>query len=291
MMMIVFTPTRMYHFIGFGSFEGIIRENLPQPFFREIPCVSQDANETKGAKVSFFCHAGGAAQHFAWLTEIGVFYTNIVYRRQKAHESLTGKDAVLSYKVPSSEQDDGSLSGMGNLDAGFVKRPLDIVRTEFHYLLLYDRTLQCINSMSEEVVFEFRIHDSAGIVRGFAQDVSGGTIWVVCERRIYELVITDEDRDNWELYVEQKDWETAVRCCRGNKRKINCVYAKRAEDLFTGGSYELAAEYYARTNKPFEEVALSFIGKDKRKALKKYLSLKLDQVPQDATTQVMVIAT
>ena len=53
------------------------------------------------------------------------------------------------------------------------------------------------------------------------------------------------------------------------------MWIAQAESYFSKGNYGLAAEYYGRTSKSFEEIALKFIDCDERDALKSYLMAKL----------------
>ncbi len=53
------------------------------------------------------------------------------------------------------------------------------------------------------------------------------------------------------------------------------VWSAQADHYLEQRSFELAAKYYARTKKSFEEIALRFITLNERDALKTYLLAKL----------------
>jgi len=146
--------------------------------------------------------------------------------------------------------------------------PISILVTEFHYLLLHEHKLQCVNALSEEPVFEFDLHSRVGAVRGLAHDQLNGTIWVFCESAVFEVVVTSEDRDVWRLYMKRGEWSIATEYCKDDPKKKNEVWTAQAMAYFADSKYELAASYFAKTNVAFEEVALMFINKDKRDALK-----------------------
>lgn len=57
----------------------------------------------------------------------------------------------------------------------------------------------------------------------------------------------------------------------------------QADHFFSQGSYELAAKYYGKTTKQFEEVCLQFIDKNERDALKTFLLNKLDNLKPSVT--------
>lgn len=278
------TATRLYQFVGGPTFEAMMLPYEQNPSFQEMPPGEGDSSARTGDQLAFFYRAGGSAQAFAWLTGPGVYHGKLVYGSQEVGDAVTQDCSFLAYSVPASEH----RAAPGRAGAHV---PIAVLMTEFHYLLLYEHTLQCVNVLSEESVFEFEIHDRAGQVRGFAQDPMGGTVWVYCENCIYEIVITREDRDVWRLCMERKEWATAIEYCKKDPRKENTVWIAQAANYFAENKFELAARYYAMTREPFEEVALMFINKDKRDALKTYLLQKLAKVPLDATTQMTVIAT
>src|SRR4051794_22372801 len=54
------------------------------------------------------------------------------------------------------------------------------------------------------------------------------------------------------------------------------VWSAQAKRYFESGSYSLAAQFYGKTTKSFEEITLKFIGVKDQNALKNYLLAKLD---------------
>lgn len=69
------------------------------------------------------------------------------------------------------------------------------------------------------------------------------------------------------------------------------MYTTQADYFFSQERYQLAATYYAQTQKSFEEIALKFITKHEKEALKTFLMKKLETLkPQDAT-QITIIST
>ena len=68
--------------------------------------------------------------------------------------------------------------------------------------------------------------------------------------------------------------------CLQDAGQRDVVWIAQAESYFTKGNYGLAAEYYGKTSKSFEEIALKFIDCDERDALKSYLMAKLKTLKQ-----------
>jgi len=47
-----------------------------------------------------------------------------------------------------------------------------------------------------------------------AYDSINNTYWAYTTNTIFELVVTKEDRNVWELYLEKKQFETALQYCK-----------------------------------------------------------------------------
>jgi len=269
------TASQVYEFVGGPTFEQMMIPYEKESSFSELPPIDERVPGTTGEQLAFYYRPGGSARSFGWLVGPGLYHGNLVYSSQQRGETLTRDCTFLPYSLPAAEH----------------KPPIAVLMTEFHFLLLYEHTLQCVNNLNNESVFEFEINERAGQVRGFAQDPMMGSVWIYCENAIYEVVITREDRDVWFLCMQRKEWNTAIEYCKDDNHKKNIVWISQAASYFSDGKYELAANFYAKTREPFEEVALMFINKDKRNALKLYLLAKLAMVPIKATTQLTVIAT
>jgi vacuolar protein sorting-associated protein 18 len=139
-----------------------------------------------------------------------------------------------------------------------------------------------------------------------ASDPVKGTLWVCTAAAIFEVVVTDEDRDVWEHYLTEGQFELALQyakvqtvslsicvCARGagprgclhplcgaltlwvggwagtapgvpraqNAAQKDKVYGAQADWYYGQGRYQLAAKYYALTQKSFEEITLKLIRK------------------------------
>ena len=119
--------------------------------------------------------------------------------------------------------------------------PLSITVTDFHYLLLYPDRLLAISRLNEQVTYEellprvrwpyardamrgivaanavqtlcrltFVAHQRAGHVFKIAADPVKNTLWVYTSTSIFEIVITDEDRNVWEYYLNENQFERAL---------------------------------------------------------------------------------
>lgn len=82
------------------------------------------------------------------------------------------------------------------------------------------------------------------------------SIWSFTSNAIFEVVVEKEDRDAWQLYMEQGEFDLALASCHNDMEKRNTVLLAQAEHLFSEKQYQRAAEVYAKTRVPFEEVTL-----------------------------------
>lgn len=260
---IIVTATRLYQFSGGPTFDAFIPgEQIPS--YQEMP-----PSPTQKSALAFFRRPGGSAQAFSWLTGPGVFHGNLANGLSAVKGHITQDTALLYYP----EQEQSALS---------------VLMTEFHYIILYPDHIECVSRLGEKTVFEENVPKRP---RGLVQDPLIGTLWLFCEGSIFEIVVTDEDRDVWRLLMDKGDWESALSYCKNDPRKRNIVLKTQADSLLAADNCKLAAARYALTNVPFEEVALRFIEKDRRDALMVYLRKKLESVPEGAHTQLTVIAT
>jgi vacuolar protein sorting-associated protein 18 len=110
---------------------------------------------------------------------------------------------------------------------------------------------------------------------------------------VYELILRNEDRDVWKLFLENGQFETALSYCKepNAREKKDKVWTSQAEHFFSQSKYELAAAYFGKTLRVFEEVTLKFININERDALKTYLLHKLENIRPKEATQRTIICT
>ena len=82
--------------------------------------------------------------------------------------------------------------------------------TEWHFILLYEDKVRVIGLLSDKVVFEEQLEPGVRPVR-LATDSMRKTCWMYSETDIYEIVVKDEDRDVWSIYLARNNWDLARR--------------------------------------------------------------------------------
>ncbi|KAH3760124.1 vacuolar protein sorting protein 18 [Pelomyxa schiedti] len=269
------TTSRFYQFIGGPTFEAIF-QHQEGPKFTEIP----QGVRLQNAELCFFCKYRRAnASHFAWLTGPGIYHGKISFGFQGPGDIVTADTSLIHYPVK-----DTSIP---------ADPPLGMALTEFHYLLVYDQMIQCVNSLTDEPVFELELSPKCGKIHCILRDMSKehSTILICATNLIYEMLVIDEDRDVWKQKMEQKEWQSAIDYCKGDPEKQDIVWTAQAEHYFATEQYDLSALSYAKTRIPFEKVALKFINKEKRSYLLRYLTDKLATLNPQHKMQITAICT
>lgn len=169
--------------------------------------------------------------------------------------------------------------------------PLSIAILQFHHLVLYPDRIRAIGTLNGEITWEQALPPSERALC-LASDRVKDTHWIVTTSGLWEIIITEEDRDVWKIYLLQKKWETALKFAKTESQRDKIVTAQ-AEHYFQQAKYTLSATYFAQSRSVgFEDVALRFAKLDQREApLKVFLAKKLEHTRKADTTQRLLLAT
>ncbi|VDP47568.1 unnamed protein product, partial [Soboliphyme baturini] len=83
-------------------------------------------------------------------------------------------------------------------------------------------------------------------------------------------------RNVWKYFLAQNDFISARKYAASNRHNLDVVLKKQADQLFEDKKFVAAAEIYAMTQTPFEEVVLKFLQLDDKNGLKTFFLKKLD---------------
>jgi hypothetical protein len=285
------TPTRLYHFVGsvrytstsinddseHALFELVFAEYEHHPTFQEMP---SDLHDSKMLLFNRFpeLQIKGVPQTFAWLTGAGIYHGSLNFSEK--HNNVLENANLLPFPPTTYDEDSGSL---------VTDIPISIVITEFHYVLLYTGHVRAICRLNDKIVYEEVIPLNRNeVVRGMTVDDIKRTYWIYTSDAMYELVIKDEDRDVWKLYLQKKDYAVALQYCKEPSQQTQ-VYTAQAKDDFEQRRYMQSAKYYAKSTVPFEQVALKFTEKKERDALRFFLINRLERLePKDRTQKTLI---
>lgn len=208
--------------------------------------------------------------HFAWLTEQGVYTGDIVW-------GATGDDMTANRKLHSIPEVDGC--GV----------PCDMIVCEFHVLIVWPDKMRGLCILNNQVVFEGTIPEECGKLVGISKDPVKGTIWVFAERGVFKYKVDREGRNVWRIYLEQGNYELAKKYCNSDSSCLSYVLLQEAQDYFQKKDYVKSAKLFAKTLTSFEEISLKFVEVGEEGALKIYLHEKLDSLKVSEQTQVTIV--
>ncbi|VEN49877.1 unnamed protein product [Callosobruchus maculatus] len=164
--------------------------------------------------------------------------------------------------------------------------------TQFHILLAYSDSIKGMCLLNPEVVYEDNYNEAFGSGRliNIIKDLRTGEIWAITENAISRFKVTREERNVWQIFCNNGQFDLAKKYARSNEACYNHVLIKEADMLFNNKQYELSAQRYAETQSSFEEICLKFIQVNQPDALKVFLRSKLDTLkPQDKTQITMIV--
>ncbi len=163
----------------------------------------------------------------------------------------------------------------------------------FHFLLLFQNKVTAVSTLNTETQWEhvFRTIDNKPLkMKGLARDPMHGVTFVYSANHVFELHVSDEDRNVWKMYLQKKQFDAAISFCKEPWQR-DIVHTAQAEHAFNSKQYEDAAVYYAKTTKSFEEITLKFIHIGQRDALRTFLKQKLNFIKTREVTQLTIICT
>jgi len=222
---------------------------------------------------------------FAWLSSQGVFYGRLL--TTPASPDLGNKvfnEAKLLPKsqLPASESSTGRKKP--------VQDSIDsIVLTQWHIIHLLGRRVIAVNRLDDRVVYDQVVLDPGQEALGLYADQQKNTFWLFTTQEIFEIVVTDEDRDVWKVMLKTEHFDAALRYARGPAQK-DAVATASGDYLVSKGSFVEAAGVYGKSSKPFEQVALIFVDNDQQDALRKYLLTKIGTYKKSSIMQRIMIA-
>uniref|UniRef100_W8B004 Vacuolar protein sorting-associated protein 18 homolog n=1 Tax=Ceratitis capitata TaxID=7213 RepID=W8B004_CERCA len=166
--------------------------------------------------------------------------------------------------------------------------PRAMALTEYHALLLYSDHITGICLLNEKVVYEEYFHEQMGKLLNMLRDPFTGTIYVYTDKMFFNFRITDEQRDVWRIYLDKGQYDLAEIYAAEQPEHLDMVLVKKADAAFEKGDYNIAADFYAETTKPFEEVSLKFIQLENKRPIIRYVKKRLAMLDNDPN-KIMVL--
>ncbi|BGP21553.1 tethering complex subunit [Rhodotorula toruloides] len=299
------TSTRVCQFVGTGIGAGgkggkeedvsALLEGVLQPYAsgEARPKMLELPGEPPTSELHFFApsrtNRDGAVtglalpKSMAWMTGPGIYHGQLVFPSSSSSDLHPGDGIIDSASlIPYPSSSDAHEE---------PDQPISMALTEWHFVLLYGDRVCAVDLLTDKVVYNepLDLPPTSRPIR-LSTDPLRKTCWMHTDSAIYELVIRDEDRDVWRVYLARGNWEAAKRVAK-TQRQRDSVLAAEADSYFSAGRYIQSAQAYAQSSKPFEEVVLRFVDKDERDALRYFLVAKLERLKRSDSTRRMMLAT
>uniref|UniRef100_G1NF65 Vacuolar protein sorting-associated protein 18 homolog n=1 Tax=Meleagris gallopavo TaxID=9103 RepID=G1NF65_MELGA len=270
------TRKRLFQFVGkvpegteqqgFGSIFAMHADHLPS--FREFPA------SFGFSEIAFYTpKLRSNPRSFAWMMGNGVLYGTLDYSRP---DSILSDERVWVY--PS------------DIDVA-VNKPISIVLTQFHFLLLLPDRVMAVCTLNEQVVFQDLFLEKFGTLTRMIKDPTVQQIWIHTEKVVFRYHVQRESRDVWKMYMNMNKFDLAKEYCKDRPECLDIVLAKEAEHCFQNKRYLDSAKCYALTQNYFEEIALKFIEAKQEEALMEFLIKKLNNLKHSEKTQTTLLTT
>ncbi|KAK0526251.1 tethering complex subunit [Tilletia horrida] len=285
------TPTRIFEFAGIcGSGRGedsdgdFVYDRLFEPY-RSNSMTPNLKSELPGDSPNAQLHIsigsqGRIPKALAWMTDPGIYYGSLSLPTQSSGDSLIDSANLLPYPALNSSEGDG------------LQKPVSMALTDFHFLLLYKDQVVGSSILDDQTVYRESLPLKAQEhVLGTAIDAARRTYWVYTDSSIFEIIVKDEDRDVWKVYMQRGAFDQALKHSKSASQRDK-ILAAQGDRNFEEGKFIPAAQCYAQTlSRTFEEVILKFIDSDERDALRYYLIARLERLKKTDLTQRVMLAT
>lgn len=182
---------------------------------------------------------------------------------------------------------------------GLVDRPLSLVFTLHHLVLLYPSKLQFINRINKKIIQEIPLEHFASPLRGgialplgLSRDALAGRVVILAGDNALEIDNSNEDRDIWKVFMEKGDYRASLAFCRTSAQR-NKVYLAEADSLLNEGYPVKAAAIYGRmtaSDPSFEDIAIKIMNSNEPAALVAFLKARLDTLGKEDKLQSTMVA-
>jgi len=160
-----------------------------------------------------------------------------------------------------------------------LNTPKAFVLTEYHAVLLYADHVRAICLLNQEQVYQEAFDEArVGKPLSIERDELTGSIYVYTVKTVFNLRVTREERNVWRIYLDKGQYELATAHAAEDPEHLQLVLCQRADAAFADGSYQVAADYYAETDKSFEEVCLKFMVLPDKRPIINYVKKRLSRV-------------
>ncbi|KAL8829478.1 MAG: hypothetical protein Q9170_006150 [Blastenia crenularia] len=294
---VISTATRLFQFTGrigrpgqegSGSiFAKLFETETPNihevpPESKQVPSaltVSPDPPE------GFAAEGDESERSYAWLSAQGVLYGKLRTNPASSSQgpSIFNNSRMLQrHEIPASENASGRRKPKPDPIVG-------ILLTQWHVLCFVEGRIVATQRLDEKIVYDQVVLEPDETVLCLASDQKKNTFWLFTTQEIYEIVVTDEDRDVWKVMLAVQKFDQASQYARSPAQK-DAVATASGDYLIKKKQYLEAASVYGKSSRSFEQVALTFIDHGEQDALRKYLLTRISMYKKTYVMQRIMIA-
>lgn len=294
---LVATPTKLFHAAGRvgrhgNEGSGSIYTRL---FETEAPAlheVSRGGRPSPSALVvspepseSGTPRSEDEQRHYAWLCQQGAFHGRL--------RTATGSGDLGSAIFNSSQMIERKSLPASPGATGRSKPNMEpisaLALTHWHMLFLVEGRIVALRRLDEHLVYDQVVLKPGEDAIDLLADQKKNTYWLFTTKDIYEIVVTDEDRDVWQMMLKCQQFSLASQYAKTTAQK-DAIAMASGDYLIGKGQYLEAADVYGKSSRPFEQVALTFIDHGEQDALRRYLMTKLASYKKSSIMQRTMIA-
>lgn len=294
---IVATPTRLLHFVGRVGRAGSEGSGsiFTRLFETETPTMHEVSRAGQPAPSSFvvspdppetYAMEGDEPDRlYAWLSAQGVLHGDLKTKGPPVSlgAAIFNNSRMLSKaKIPASESSSGRRRPTQEQMAG-------VALSQWHVLCLVESRIVALQRLDEQVVYDQVVLEPGEKAICLLADQKKNTYWLFTSQAIFEIVVTDEDRDVWKTMLGNQQFGLASKYARTPSQK-DAVASASGDYLIKKGQYLEAADVYGKSSRPFEQVALTFIDRGEHDALRRYLITKIATYKKSSIMQRTMIA-
>ncbi|KAF2093954.1 hypothetical protein NA57DRAFT_47713 [Rhizodiscina lignyota] len=229
---------------------------------------------------------GGAKERaWAWLEGRGVLHGRLLADNEF---SSLGSRMFAEAKLMERSKIPHSLAPSGRPKSS-QEPAQSMILTQWHIVQLVEGRIVATNRLDDSVVHDQLVLEPGQSALGLVADPTKNTYWLFTTQEIFEIVVTEEDRDVWKIMLKAQRFDDASQFARTSAQK-DAVATASGDFLVQKHKYMEAAAVYGRSTKPFEQVALTFIDNGEQDALRKYLETKLANLKKSSAMQRTMVA-
>ena len=293
----VATPTKLLHFVGRIGRHGQEGSGsiFTKLFETEAPTLHEVSRSTKSSPSTLVvspdspelpsAESENGDRVYAWLSAQGVLHGKMRTSTTSASLGSTvfnNSKMIQRSQIPASENVSGRKKATQDPIAG-------VALSQWHVLCLVEGRIVALQRLDERIVYDQVVLEPGENALCLLADLKKNTYWLFTTQEIFEIVVTDEDRDVWKIMLKSQQFKLASQYARTPSQK-DAVAMDFGDYLVERGQYLEAANVYGKSSRPFEQVALTFIDHGEQDALRRYLSTKLATYKRSAIMQRTMIA-